>query len=626
MGERNEEAQELHACVDGAMDKLAEIWDFIGIAGESRSSRRGIVLMHLRNLLDEMVREEMALRDNLVKNIKKSKAEVAQLCLELGLPKHELPEGLSVLQAEKELKQREESLNQEKQDRMSKLKSLIKSDKKLSETLGTTSYHISHSVVPTLKQLDDFQKHILELEKEKNKRFDTLVSLQRKISSLLETLELSPNTSFERNVVCEFDLLLLTEDNIGAAEKYKMELEMLYDENSIQVESLWSKIRSLWKKLEQPGGFCQQFEAENSGVSQRVIVSLTDELARCEELKLQNIKKFVDATRLELEQMWNKCYMPREVRNQFKAYFEEKMSEELLLEHEAEVLKMKEFYDGNREMLELVSKRELLWNEFLELELRPKTCDPARFSNRGGQLLIEEKQRKKVNAELPRVESSVLARIHEWEVETGKVFLIGGMRYEEHINKQKMDLLAEKENEKLLRHQQREKQKENEMMYGSKPATPGSKRFAAVTPSKTPNKFRKVETPSSSRLTSSQKSRRNILAPTPNRLREKAPNQASIPHSGTMDLRSMGSSTMERATSCHTLNAVRNAKQPLVGGSMVGLNAISTTVIAPAAGGDVSSASLCPVGHYEDFANGLNKVSRNNSRSTLIPKPGPGCL
>lgn len=79
----------------------------------------------------------------------------------------QLPDGLSVLQAEKELKQREESLNQEKQDRMSKLKSLIKSDKKLSENLGTTSYHISHSVVPMLKQLDDFQKHILELEKEK---------------------------------------------------------------------------------------------------------------------------------------------------------------------------------------------------------------------------------------------------------------------------------------------------------------------------------------------------------------------------------------------------------------------------------------------------------------------------
>ena len=42
--------------------------------------------MHLRNLLDEMVREEMALKDNLVKNIKKSKAEVARLCSELGLP------------------------------------------------------------------------------------------------------------------------------------------------------------------------------------------------------------------------------------------------------------------------------------------------------------------------------------------------------------------------------------------------------------------------------------------------------------------------------------------------------------------------------------------------------------
>ena len=46
-----------------------------------------------------------------------------------------------------------------------------------------------------------------------------------------------------------------------------------------------------------------------------------------------------------------------------------KMSEELLFEHEAEVVKMKEFYENNREMLELVSRRENLWNEFLELEV-----------------------------------------------------------------------------------------------------------------------------------------------------------------------------------------------------------------------------------------------------------------
>ena len=52
------------------------------------------------------------------------------------------------------------------------------------------------------------------------------------------------------------------------------------------------------------------------------VFQLTDEFARCEELKLQNIKKFVDATRIELDQLWDKCYVPKEVRNQFKAYFE----------------------------------------------------------------------------------------------------------------------------------------------------------------------------------------------------------------------------------------------------------------------------------------------------------------
>lgn len=45
----------------------------------------------------------------------------------------------------------------------------------------------------------------------------------------------------------------------------------------------------------------------------------------------------------------------------------------------------------------------------------------------------------------------MLARIHEWEVETGKVFLIGGMRYEEHVRKQSEDFQAKKDKEKLAK-------------------------------------------------------------------------------------------------------------------------------------------------------------------------------
>ena len=66
------------------------IWDKIGIVGEQRTARRGVVLMHMGNLLDEMVREEDSLRSRLVENIDKYRADLARLSKELDLPHHEV--------------------------------------------------------------------------------------------------------------------------------------------------------------------------------------------------------------------------------------------------------------------------------------------------------------------------------------------------------------------------------------------------------------------------------------------------------------------------------------------------------------------------------------------------------
>jgi len=81
---------ELHQCVDSRMEKLVVIWDDIGIVGEQRSARNRVVLMHLDNLLDEMVQEEDQLRTRLKQNVDKYRAEVTRLCAELDLPPYEV--------------------------------------------------------------------------------------------------------------------------------------------------------------------------------------------------------------------------------------------------------------------------------------------------------------------------------------------------------------------------------------------------------------------------------------------------------------------------------------------------------------------------------------------------------
>lgn len=81
---------ELHQCIDTGMVKLVSIWDDIGIMGEQRSARNRVVLMHLGNLLDEMVREEDQLKTRLKENVEKYQTEVTRLCTELCLSLYEV--------------------------------------------------------------------------------------------------------------------------------------------------------------------------------------------------------------------------------------------------------------------------------------------------------------------------------------------------------------------------------------------------------------------------------------------------------------------------------------------------------------------------------------------------------
>jgi len=45
------------------------------------------------------------------------------------------------------------------------------------------------------------------------------------------------------------------------------------------------------------------------------------------------------------------------------------MTEELLISHEKEIQRMQEYYRKNEDILLKVAQRELLWQEFLELEV-----------------------------------------------------------------------------------------------------------------------------------------------------------------------------------------------------------------------------------------------------------------
>ena len=75
-----------------------------------------------------------------------------------------------------------------------------------------------------------------------------------------------------------------------------------------------------------------------------------------------------------------------------------------------------------------VSQRQKVWNQFVELERRSK--DPSRLLNaRGSNLLMEEKERNKVNKTLPKLEQELETLIGDWERVHQEQFLVGGVTF-----------------------------------------------------------------------------------------------------------------------------------------------------------------------------------------------------
>lgn len=81
---------ELANCLESSMDKFYKIWADIGICESQQKQRSDTVILHLRNLLEEMVQEEESLRSQIRHRIDKYSKELKDLCQELSCPDYQV--------------------------------------------------------------------------------------------------------------------------------------------------------------------------------------------------------------------------------------------------------------------------------------------------------------------------------------------------------------------------------------------------------------------------------------------------------------------------------------------------------------------------------------------------------
>ncbi|XP_036439799.1 protein regulator of cytokinesis 1b isoform X2 [Colossoma macropomum] len=503
-------AAESVACLNKALCHLKDIWEEIGIPEEQRLERTNVVKNHIKGLLDMMIAEEENLRKRLMASIDSCRKELNKVCSELQLPPFQEDRSNTMLQQEKDIRSCLEVMLKEKSQRMQVLKALIEQDQDLCDILCSEPYSVSASSVPSLEQLESLRQHIAALTAEKEQRHSKFVELKKKIILCMDDLDQLPETSFEKDIVCEDEeAFCLSKENIDSLKVLLHQLESKKAENEHMCVSYREKIQDLWDRLQISQEDRDAISEHMTLSKKRNIEALQAEVNRLEELKLRNIKNVTMAIRDDIAVFWEKCFYSTEQRQAFVPYYDDNFNEDLLSLHDAEILRLKQHYEDHKELFEGVQKWEESWRVFLELEKR--ATDPSRFTNRGGNLLKEEKQRSDLLKSLPKLEKKLKAQIDLWEQEQGREFLVQGQKFMQFVTEQWELHRLEKEREKQERQQKKNKQTEEDMLYGTAVRTPTKRRFLG---SMTPCKARKLNATSSTSTGTSNSTMRSVFGGT----------------------------------------------------------------------------------------------------------------
>ena len=214
--------------------------------------------------------------------------------------------------------------------------------------------------------------------------------------------------------------------------------EKLLDEKRSRerkLKELRTAVEGLWDRFGVEEGDRKAFLAANRGCGLRTINELEEELARLNELKGQNLHLFIEDARCRLQELWDSLYFSEEEMLDFTPAFSDVCSDALLEAHEGEIVRLEALKEQRAPTLELIDRHRSLLAERESLSVSSQ--DASRLMARGnkgerrdpGKLLREEKMRKRIAKELPKVEADLRKELEMWEDEYGRPFLVYGERY-----------------------------------------------------------------------------------------------------------------------------------------------------------------------------------------------------
>ncbi|GJC95887.1 Microtubule associated protein [Colletotrichum higginsianum IMI 349063] len=441
--------------VNTIIGQLHGLFDEIGVPNHDREKREEHLFEALSKALTDQVRLVTSEKEDMVEEASRIITTIQQMEASLDdnrthRDRHDdLQITYPLTRCLQSLKERHKQVARSHKERFEQVKKLVEALESYSSHLEATFVQIplpptgpNQSIPPNFdlspSYVDKLDHEFTRVYEEYTRRVATVKALCEHIIQLWAELG-TPQAQTDGAIVKYYrdspEQLGLHQEDI---ERLRAKRDKLSDEKKNRekrLRELRAAVEALWEKLEVDMGERKAFLNSNRGCGVRQINEFEDELNRLNELKRQNLHLFVEDARYKLQELWDALYLSEDEMLEFTPAFSDVYSDALLEAHEREIQRLEALKEQRAPTLELVDRHKSLTHE--RNELAASSQDASRLMLRGqkgekrdpGKLLREEKMRKRIAKELPKITVDLRRVLEQFEDEFGRPFLVHGERY-----------------------------------------------------------------------------------------------------------------------------------------------------------------------------------------------------
>ncbi|CAH1966573.1 unnamed protein product [Acanthoscelides obtectus] len=388
----------------------------------------------------DLIKDISELRDKCYVKFEESLKKIEEICksLQMQIPSfgmNQLCMRQKYLQLEKQLKDYEQMYN----TRIEEINTLREKQLDLCKSLGIEPKIIKESPLPSAAEIAELKVYLEDLENERFTRQEKFVQSKETILKIVEELNYKPSSKFEHQIIlggdfCDF---CVTVNNMKKLEHLHEQLAVQLINVKEEIAESWTKLKEMWDMLDIELLEQHKFKEAHQGNSLDVLEALRVEIGRCNELKKANIEKFITLLRQQIQEMWQKCHVTEEEGTSQFHFFDTNHYTETALElFEKELQKWKDYFEENKEIIQLLNRHSKLWSKFMGLQ---EHADAGRLKNRGGQLLKEERERNQLTKSIPKVECQLQSLCDKFEEIHQKPFKTFGQTVTDYLENAHQD-------------------------------------------------------------------------------------------------------------------------------------------------------------------------------------------